>query len=84
MEKTLGLGAVVVVAVAFVMTASPVQLFAAKSVGSKCGERANPTDPEGVTEHRIQSDGICVDGGAHSDWWLGTCVPENHQSAPCP
>lgn len=86
MEKSLGLGAIVVMTAAFLLTTSLEPSFAAETLGgSKCGERTNPTDKAGVTEHRYQQDGICVTGGDyHTDWWLGTCVPQNHQSGPCP
>ncbi|MDZ4258813.1 MAG: hypothetical protein U0974_01680 [Gemmatimonadales bacterium] len=86
MQKTLGLGALVVVAAALLVTTFPKQSFAAETLGgSKCGERLNPTDESGVTEHRYQEDGICVTGGDyHTDWWVGNCVPQNHKSGPCP
>lgn len=82
MEKTLGLGAIVLMTAAFLLTTSPEPSFAAQSVGNRCGEEPAA---DGRTQHRFQQSGICVTGGDyHTQLWLGTCVPDNHQSGPCP
>jgi len=85
MKEALGVGAGTAVVATLLFAATPLPTFAAdQSAAIKCGERANPTDPE-VTEHRYQESGICVTGGDyHTQWWVGNCVPENHQSGPCP
>jgi predicted acyltransferase len=82
MRKVLGLSAVVVVGAAVLLSSSPTVSLAETSAGNKCGERANPVDQK--TEHRYQTDGICVTGGEyHTEWWLDPCVPLNHTSAAC-
>jgi hypothetical protein len=79
----LWIGVMAVSAAALLLSAAPTRVAAAEGTGkNKCGERANPVD--GQTEHRFQTDGICVSGGDHhEEWWLAPCIPENHKSAPC-
>lgn len=82
MSKILGIGAVVVAGATALLIISPTPSIAETSAGDKVGERANPIDQQ--TEHRFQTDGICVTGGDyHTQWWLGSAVPQNHTSAAC-